>query len=122
MRVSEKTSYTYFWETEYKFGKFLEKCFGDTFKRKYSLEGNGIFNLLYIDNHIYEIKYKQAKTLAATDNKSISDKNKKFIIDTITTNLKEGTEYSVVGGKFIYFPVAQFIGQIEIIKKLKEPK
>ena len=75
MRVSEKTSYTYFWETEYKFGKFLEKCFGDTFKRKYSLEGNGIFNLLYIDNHIYEIKYKQAKTLAATDNKNISDKN-----------------------------------------------
>ena len=53
---------------------------------------------------------------------SNKDKNKKFIIDTITTNLKEGTEYSVVGGKFIYFPVAQFIGQIEIIKKLKEPQ
>ena len=47
----------YFWETEYRFGEFLKELFGDAYRRKYSLEGNGIFNLLYINGKIYEIKY-----------------------------------------------------------------
>ena len=41
-------SLEYFWETEYKFGEFLKQIFGEQYKRKYSLEGNGIFNLILI--------------------------------------------------------------------------
>lgn len=110
----------YFWETEYKFGEFLKKIFGEQiYKRKYSLEGNGIFNLLYLNNKIYEIKYTQSKNgMIASDNHAI-DVDKKFIIDTICDNLK--TEANVSGGKFITFAVQNWFAKVEIIKKMKEP-
>ncbi|MGN0992800.1 MAG: hypothetical protein ACI4PE_02570 [Bacilli bacterium] len=113
----------YFWETEYKFGEFLKKIFGEeVYKRKYSLEGNGIFNLLYLNGKIYEIKYSQAKTNLLNDNHNFTD-DKEFIINTIVDNLKCDKEKIVInGGKFITFPVDKWIAKIEIIKKLKEPK
>lgn len=110
----------YFWETEYKFGEFLRKIFGDAYRRKYSLEGNGIFNLLTINGKLYEIKYTQAKTHTKSDTHKFTD-DKEFIINTITSNLKTNTYY-VSGGKFITFPVGSWIGKVEVIKKLKEPK
>ena len=110
----------YFWETEYKFGEFLKEIFGEeVYKRKYSLEGNGIFDLLYIDNKIYELKFTQATRMLNTDNKKITDKNKEFIMNTIIENLD--TEVAAASGKFLSFAVDKWIAKVEIIKKLKEP-
>lgn len=109
----------YFWETEYKFGEFLKKIFGESYRRKYSLEGNGIFNLLDINGKIYEVKYTSAKAHVKPDNHKFTD-DKEFIINKIALNLKCDTYIS--GGKFISFPVGSWIGKVEVIKKLKEPK
>lgn len=110
----------YFWEYGYQFGEFLKKIFQDKYKRKYSLEGNGIYNLLYIDNKIYEIKFTETKNLLANDNKKFTDKNKEFIVNEITANLKN--EFTVNGGKFITFVLDGYIAKVEIIKKMAEPK
>lgn len=113
----------YFWETEYKFGEFLKEIFGkDVYKRKYSLEGNGIYNLLYINGKIYDVVYKQCKSKLQNDSHRFTD-DKEFIINTIIENLKCKKEDIVVnGGKFITFPVHEWIAKVEIVKKLKEPK
>ena len=115
-----ENKYEYFWETEYKFASFLKSIFSNyNYRRKYSLEGNGIFNLVTINNKIYEIKYTKATKMGINDNHAI-DSDKKFIIDTIVNNLKTD-EVAVFGGKFITFPVAEWIAKVEIIKKLKMP-
>ncbi len=112
-------NYLYFWETEYKFGEFLKKIFGEqVYKRKYSLTGNGIFNLLYINGKIYEVKYGSTKNHVTPDNHKFTD-DKEFIINTITQNLK--CESYVSGGKLITFPVDKWIAKVEIIKKMREP-
>lgn len=110
----------YFWEYGYQFGEFLKKIFQDKYKRKYSLEGNGIFNLLYIDNKIYEIKFTETKKLLENDNKKFTDKNKLFIVEEIIKNLKN--DFTVNGGKFITFVLDGYIAKVEIIKKMAEPK
>lgn len=108
----------YFWETEYKFSEFLKTLF-DGYYRKYSLEGNGIFNLLKCNGKLYEIKYTQARSHVQPDNHKFTD-DKEFIINTIVSNLK--CDANVSGGKFITFPVGSWIGKVEVIKKLAEPK
>jgi len=113
-----KREYLYFWETNYPFGEFLNKIF-ENYKRKYSLTGNGIYNLIFINNKIYEVKYTETKTMLLNDNHSI-DADKKFIIDTIVSNLKTD-KFAINGGKFITFPVENWIAKVEIIKKLKMP-
>ena len=110
----------YFWEYGYQFGGFLKKIFQDKYKRKYSLEGNGIYNLLYIDNKIYEIKFTETKKLLENDNKKFTDKNKLFIVEEITKNLKNN--FTVNSGKFITFELDGYIAKVEIIKKMAEPK
>ena len=42
----------YFWEYDYKFGEFLQKIFPNTYKRKYSMTGNGIYNLILVKDKI----------------------------------------------------------------------
>lgn len=114
-------NYEYFWETEYKFGEFLKEIFKDQYKRKYSLNGNGIFNLLFINNKVYEVSYKQTKTKLQNDNHKFTD-DKEYIIKTIVDNLKCDKEDIVVnGGKFITFPVGKWIAKVEIVKKLRIP-
>ena len=109
----------YFWETEYKFGSFLEKIFGSQYKRKYSLIGNGVFNLIFTSKGIYEIKYSQSRNgLIPNDNHAVSA-DKQEIIDTIVNNLK--TEVTVSGGKFLTFAVGPWFAKVEIIKKMREP-
>ena len=112
----------FFWETSYKFGEFLKEIFGtNVYKRKYSLDGNGIYNLLYINNKIYEIKYTQCKSKLSNDNHKFTD-DKEFIINTIVNNLKCKKEDIIVNGsKFITFPIQDWIAKVEIIKKIKEP-
>ena len=108
----------YFWEIKYPFGEFLKEIFENQYKRKYSLTGNGIYNLLYINNKIYEIKLTETKTLLKNDNSLFRD-DKGYIIENITKNLD--TEFTVSGGKFITFKVGPWKAKIEIIKKIKEP-
>lgn len=113
----------YFWQTEYKFGEYLKKIFGkDIYKRKYSLTGNGIYNLLYIDNKIYEVKYTQSRNgMLKADSHNFTD-NKEFILTTIVNNLKHPDEAVINGGKFITFPIGEWVAKVEVIKKLKEPQ
>lgn len=114
-----KKQYDYFWETEYKFGFFLQEIFGSQYRRKYSLTGSGIFNLITTKNGLYEVKYTQStKGLISNDNHAISA-DKKEIIDTIVNNLK--TEVTISGGKFLTFAVGSWFAKVEIIKKLREP-
>lgn len=108
-----------FWETEYPFAKFLKSIFPN-YKRKYSLDGNGIFNLVTINNKLYEIKYTKTMQMGINDNHTL-DTDKKFIIETIINNLKTNKEVAVFGGKYITFYVGNFIAKVEIIKKLKIP-
>ena len=108
----------YFWESEYKFAKFLKSIF-PTYQRKYSLEGNGIFNLITLEGNLFEIKYNECKVRPKADNHSI-DKLKKEIIDTIISNLKT-KDVIISGGKYITFPIDKWIAKIEIVKKLKMP-
>jgi len=108
----------YFWETRQFFEAMLAKVF-PTFKIKYSLEGNGIFDLIILNDKIYEIKYTQTKKMGESDNHSI-DKDKQFIINNIVNNLKID-DVAIFGGKYITFPVKEWIAKVEIIKKLKMP-
>lgn len=109
----------YFWEYEYKFGEFLKKIFPNTYKRKFSMTGNGIYNLIIIQDKIYEVKFLQTTKLIEDNNVLTKDKIKNKIIENITNNLKNN--YTVNNGK-ITFKLGKFIAKIEIIKKLKMPE
>lgn len=109
----------YFWEYEYKFGEFLKKIFPNTYKRKFSMTGNGIYNLIIIQDKIYEVKFSQTTKLIEDNGVLTKDKIKNKIIENITNNLKNN--YTVNNGK-ITFKLGKFIAKIEIIKKLKMPE
>ena len=109
----------YFWEYEYKFGEFLKKIFPNTYKRKFSMTGNGIYNLIIIQDKIYEVKFSQTTKLIEDNSVLTKDKIKNKIIENITNNLKNN--YTVNNGK-ITFKLGKFIAKIEIIKKLKMPE
>ena len=109
----------YFWEYEYKFGEFLKKIFPNTYKRKFSITGNGIYNLIIIQDKIYEVKFSQTTKLIEDNSALTKDKIKNKIIENITNNLKNN--YTVNNGK-ITFKLGKFIAKIEIIKKLKMPE
>lgn len=109
----------YFWEYEYKFGEFLKKIFPNTYKRKFSMTGNGIYNLIIIQDKIYEVKFSQTTKLIEDNSILTKDKIKNKIIENITNNLKNN--YTVNNGK-ITFKLGKFIAKIEIIKKLKMPE
>lgn len=116
--------YEYFWEYEYPFGEdFLKSIFNDKFLRKYSLNGNGIFNLILIDNKIYDVSLKAAKTMLKNDGKlAFRDATKDIIIKNIVEKLKElNIEYTVNSGKFMTFKYNDIIFKVEIIKKAAMP-
>ena len=90
----------YFWETEYKFGKFLK----------------------LINNKIYEIKYTQCKSTPAQSSISTRD-DKEYIKNKIVENLKcDKDKIKVYGSKFITFPVDKWVAKIELVKKNAMPK
>lgn len=109
----------YFWEYEYKFGEFLKKIFPNTYKRKFSMTGNGIYNLIIIQDKIYEVKFSQTTKIIEDNSALTKDKIKNKIIENITNNLKNN--YTVNNGK-ITFKLGKFIAKVEIIKKLKMPE
>jgi len=117
----------YFWEYDYNFGTvFLKSIFNDNYnqyKRKYSLTGDGIFNLVLVNNKIYDVRLKEAKAFLENDNKkAFRDDTKEEIIVKICNKLKElNIPYTRNGGKFITFKLGNFIAKVEIVKKAQMP-
>ena len=107
---------------------FIDKILKDTFGekqmiRRYSLIGEGIFNLLYIDDCIYEFRFKEAKSLPISDGKkAFRDAKKDEIINKISIILdKNNIDFAITNGKFIFFKDRDYLTQIEIVKKRDEP-
>lgn len=116
--------YDWFDSYEYHFVEYLKDIFGNRkMIRRYSLGGEGIFNLLYTDNGIYQFKFKQISTLPISDGVlAVRDNKKNEVIDQVAKSLEEnGITYSVTGGKFLNVKDSNFITQIELIKKRSEP-
>ena len=118
------TKYEYFWEYEYPFGNdFLKNIFKDNYMRKYSLVGDGIFNLILFNDKIYDISIKKGNSMLVNDGKkAFRDADKYIIVEEITKALKnKNIEYTVNSGKFITFKYNNFIFKIEIVKKAAIP-
>jgi len=116
--------YEYFWEYEYPFGEdFLKSIFDNKYQRKYSLNGEGIFNLVIIDNKIYSLDLKQAKSMVVDDGKkAFRDITKDIVVDNICNKLKENNIiYTVNSGKIITFKYNDIIFKTEIVKKAAMP-
>ena len=118
-------NYEYFWEYEYPFGEdFLKYCFGSLYKRKYSLVGDGIFNLILWDDKIYDVKLTKATKMLENDGKkAFRDPDKDNIIEIICNKLDDiDIPFTVNSGKFITFKYNNFIFKVEIIKKAVMPQ
>lgn len=118
------TKYEYFWEYEYPFGNdFLKNIFKDNYMRKYSLVGDGIFNLILFNDKIYDVSIKKGNSMLLNDGKkAFRDADKDIIVEEITKALKnKNIEYTVNSGKFITFKYNNFIFKIEIVKKVAIP-
>lgn len=111
----------YFWEYEYPFTEFIKKIFPKTYKRKYSLTWNGIYDLILVQDKIYQVKLTHTTKMLEDNGTLTTDKLKNKIIQNILNNFKEGTKVSVNNGK-ITFELGQFIAKVEIIKKVKMPE
>ena len=117
--------YEYFNDYEYPFGSdFLKSIFNDNYKKKYSMIGDGIFDLIFYNNKIYYAKLSQGKNMLVNDGKkAFRDADKDIIIEKICNKLQENNiEYTVNGGKFITFKYNDFIFKVEFIKKAVMPQ
>ena len=117
--------YEYAWEYEYPFGMdFLKSIFGDNYIRKYSLLGEGIFNIIQINGKIYDISFKKNAAMLINDGKkAFRDETKDKIIEMITNKFNENNiEYTVNSGKYITFKYNGFTFKLEIVKKTAMPQ
>ena len=116
----------YFWEFEYPFGEvFLKEIFQDSYKRKYSMVGEGIFNLVFLEDKIYDISFKKTNSFMPNYGKyDLRDKGKDYIVQKIVEALeKENVKYTVNSGKYITFEIQnKYSGKVEINKKKKMPQ
>lgn len=114
----------YFWEFDYPFGEFLRESLpAGSYRRKFSMTGNGIYNLVTLDGKLYDITLKSTtKLLPNDDKKAFRDATKDKLIDLLKDKLSQlGVNYTVNGGKFITFELFGFVAKIEIVKKTTEP-
>lgn len=114
-----------FFEYEGAFGwDFLKNLFQEQYKRKYSLTGDGIYNIIMIDNKIYDVSIKECKKLLINDGKkAFRDTTKDIIVEKICNELKEhNIKYTTNSGKFITFKNNDYLFKIEIVKKAAMPK
>jgi len=113
--------------TEYEWAfdsDFLQELFKEKYKHKYSLTGSGIYNLVLIDNKIYEIDLKTTTKLLADDGKkAFRDATKDAIVEKIVNKLKENNiNCTVNSGKFITFKHFDYTFKIEVVKKTSMPQ
>ena len=109
----------YFWEYDYKFGEFLQRIFPNTYKRKYSMAGNGIYNLILVQDKIYEIKLSQTNSMVSDNGLLTTDKLKNKIIQNIIDNMK--SQPNINNGK-LTFNLGVFTAKVEVVKKMKMPE
>ena len=72
-----------FWEYEYPFGEFLrESLHTGSYRRKFSMTGNGIYNLVTLDGKLYDITIKSTTKLLQDDGKkAFREKTKDKLIN-----------------------------------------
>lgn len=111
---------------DYAFGHdFLKPIFGkDKYMRKYSMNGDGIYNLLLIDDKIYDLKLKEVKSMLVDDHKkAYRDTTKDYIVDEIRKALVDrGINMTSNSGKLISFKNNNKIFSVEITKKTSMPE
>ena len=111
---------------DYLFGaEFLVSIFGENaYIRKYSMQGDGIYNLLLIEDKIYDLKLKEVKTMLVDDNKkAYRDATKDYIVDNIKQALdSHGIKATSNSGKLITFKSNNKIFSVEITKKVSMPQ
>lgn len=111
---------------DYAFGHdFLKPIFGeDRYMRKYSMSGDGIYNLLLIDDKIYDLKLKEIKSMLVDDHKkAYRDTTKDYIVDEIRKALVDrGINMTSNSGKLISFKNNNKIFSVEITKKTSMPE
>ena len=111
---------------DYLFGaEFLVSIFGeDKYMRKYSMSGDGIYNLLLIDDKIYDLKLKEVKSMVVDDHqKAYRDATKDYIVDNIKQALADrGVVATSNSGKLISFKNNNKIFSVEITKKVSMPE
>ena len=83
------------------------------------MTGNGIYNLILVNDKIYEVKLSQTNSMLVDNNLLTTDKMKNKIIENIIDNLK--SNYTVNNGK-VTFKLGKFIAKVEVIKKVKMPE
>lgn len=114
----------YAWEYEYPFGELLQESFPTgSYRRKFSMAGNGIYNLVTLDGKLYDISLKTAKKMLSNDGKkAFRDETKDKVIEILKDKLSQlGVNYTVNSGKFITMDLFGCIMKAEIIKKNVEP-
>lgn len=114
----------YFWEYEWPLGEFLRESLPvGSYRRKFSMTGNGIYNLVTLDSKLYEVTLKSATKLLPNDGKkAFRDTTKDKLIDLLKDKLSQlGVNYTVNSGKFITFELFGFVVKLEIVKKTTEP-
>lgn len=114
----------YFWEFDYPFGEFLQESLPmGSYRRKFSMTGNGIYNLVTLDGKLYDVTLKSTTKLLPNDGKkAFRDTTKDKLIDLLKDKLSQlGVNYTVNSGKFITFELFGFVAKLEIVKKTTEP-
>lgn len=103
---------------------FLSSLFKDKYQRKYSLTGDGMYHLIFLDNKIYDLKLKEVKALLPNDGKkAFRDSGKDEIIDIISKEYENNNiEYTINSGKFICAIFHNRKLKIEVTKKVKIPE
>ena len=114
----------YFWEYEWPFSEFLRESLPEgSYRHKFSMTGNGIYNLVTLDDKLYDITIKSTtKLLPNDDKKAFRDTTKDKLIDLLKDKLSQlGINCTVNSGKFITFKLFGFVAKLEIVKKTTEP-
>lgn len=114
----------YLWEYEWPFGEFLRESLPEgSYRHKFSMVGNGIYNLVTLDDKLYDISLKSTTKLLPNDGKkAFRDTTKDKLIDLLKDKLSQlGINCTVNSGKFITFELFGFVAKLEIVKKTTEP-
>ncbi len=117
-----KRKYDYFWEIKWPISCFFAHvCFPNTYKHKFSMTGNGDYDLVIVNNRIFELKLveqKQIESLGEGNNKLTRDPLKNAIIKQICSKLNG--KYVLNDGK-IYIKAQKWFARIDVIEKRAMP-
>ena len=115
----------YFWECKLAFSKFLSiNCFPNTYKRKYSLTGDGIYDLVILpkQNKIFEIKLTEVKKIPDEPNNQLTKnalKNK--VIEQICNHIKR-EKWALHDGCIYMSYIGGWFGKVQVIEKRAMPE